>query len=235
MEFASTKFPDVRLSQPTSVYVPSVTLLSIFRLTPASAPSARLATVRTVPSALRAVPSTAREAAFRVPVTFWVRRAVTLAEEAFSVPPKAVSASRYRLEPVRFSVPENPATSPPSVRAPALFLVFTASVPVPARPPPIRRPSPLPIVAVPVPDVSTDTKPLRVMVPADPAKMFSRVAALAPFRVIFPSREIPFEAAVPPTPLNVTVMVFAPPPIVTSPCPQGVTVCPPVTEALPMS
>ena len=64
------------------------------RLTPASAPSARLLTVSVAPSALRALPSTASEAAFSVPVTFCFRSAVTLAVEAFSVPASGVSAFR---------------------------------------------------------------------------------------------------------------------------------------------
>ena len=89
------------------------------------------------------------------------------------------------------------------------------------------------MVAVPVPDVSTDTLPLRFTFTVAPLKMLSAVAAFVPFRVMSPARETPPAAAAAFKPLNVTVTFFSLPPSVTLPCPHGVSTCPAATEAVP--
>ena len=89
------------------------------------------------------------------------------------------------------------------------------------------------MVAVPVPDVSTDTLPLSVAVPVIPVKTFRTVAAFVPFSVTSPSRDTPPAAAAAFKPLNVTVTFFSLPPSVTLPCPHGVSTCPAATEAVP--
>ena len=96
------------------------------------------------------------------------------------------------------------------------------------------RLSPLAMVAVPVPDVSTDTLPLRFTFTVAPLKMLSAVAAFVPFRVMSPARETPPVTVLEFKLLNVTVTFFSLPPSVTFPCPHGVRVWPETMEASPI-